>query len=444
MSAEGPEGERRPRVLPAGYVTDGVPGIGGRLKARPEDFLVDEQPLYLPCGEGEHVYLYIEKRQMSTFELIGLVAKHFRVGRSAVGHAGLKDKQAVTRQLLSVHVPGRSVEDFGMIQHARVRVEWADMHTNKLRPGQLKGNRFVIRVRDVSPTAALNADRALRGLMRTGVPNRYGEQRFGAVWRNHLVGAAHVVGDWKGVCDGLLSMSAVFADIDAESREAYDRGEYARAFETMPRAAATERRVLRVLADGGDFERAAAAVQDRELTFFQSAMQSAVFNEVLDRRLTEGRLSDLGDGDVAWKHDNGSLFDVDGEALGAGDLDARLARFEVSPSGPLWGPQMKRARGGVDDVELASLREFGLTPPDLERADAEGRLFQRGSRRPLRVALADVEVEGGMDEHGGYVKCAFDLPPGSFATVVMREVMKTDLIDPAKPELGRAGERFDA
>ena len=160
MPADQPEDRRSP-LASAAYLTADVPGIGGVIKQRPEDFLVEEIPLYEPCGEGEHIYLMVEKRHMPTFEAMGVVANHFGVRHEAVGYAGLKDKHAVTRQVLSVHAPGKRPEDFPMIQHDRMAVLWADLHTNKLRQGHLKGNRFSIKVRSTDMSKALHAKRVL-------------------------------------------------------------------------------------------------------------------------------------------------------------------------------------------------------------------------------------------------------------------------------------------
>src|SRR5687768_4723165 len=82
-----------------------TPGIGGVIKQRPEDFLVDEQPLYEPEGQGEHLYIFVEKRGMTTTDVVRRLTKAFRVGRGDVGYAGMKDKHAVTRQHFSVRLP---------------------------------------------------------------------------------------------------------------------------------------------------------------------------------------------------------------------------------------------------------------------------------------------------------------------------------------------------
>ena len=90
--------------LPQRYLTPGS-GIGGTIKTRPEDFLVEEVPLYDPCGTGEHLYLGIQKTGVSHMELISHLRRHFDVPRRAIGFAGMKDKAAVTQQTVSIYLP---------------------------------------------------------------------------------------------------------------------------------------------------------------------------------------------------------------------------------------------------------------------------------------------------------------------------------------------------
>lgn len=421
-----PPPDRAAHLTPARYLTADLPGIGGTIKDRPEDFLVDEQPLYEPVGQGEHIYMLVEKRSMSTLELVGLLAGHFGVRRSAIGYAGLKDKHALTRQVISVHVPGKKIEDFPMVRHERIGVLWTDYHTNKLRPGHLRGNRFSIRVRGVPIGAVLTAQKALQRLERLGVPNRFGEQRFGHLANNHVVGRAIVLGDRKGVVDEILGPGRERPQVQAEARRLYAEGNFAAALDAFPRSARTEGAILRALVNGATHERAAATVGEVEVRYFVSAFQSAVFNAVLDARLLAGTLGELYEGDVAWKHDNGALFAVTPEVAADPELAARLAAFDISPSGPMWGVSMKRATGRTDEAEIAALAGAGVTLDDLQRFDERAGNLINGARRPLRVPLLYPDVEGGADEHGTYVRCVFELPAGSFATTVMQEIMKPE------------------
>lgn len=413
-----------PGIKPQHYVSAEVPPLGGVIKQRPEDFLVDEQPLYQPSGEGEHIYMLVQKKMMSTLEMIGIIAKHFGVSRKDVGFAGLKDKHAITRQVVSIYAPGKKIEDFPMLQHESLGVLWADYHNNKLRPGHLRGNRFSIRIRNVEPTKVRDALRVMTILKRTGVPNRFGEQRFGMLANNHLIGRAIICGDWDAAVRELLGPNAQYPEFNAEARRLFTEGKYREAIVAYPLQATIETRVLNALSQGKDARRAFQVLDETSIRFYLSAFQSAVFNAVLDDRLARNTLGTLAVGDVAIKHENGAVFAIDEPTLADPETQRRLAVFEISPSGPMWGTRMLQGTGECENAERSALEAAGVTLAQLESFDQSSRYPLEGKRRPLRVPLIDPEVEGGVDEHGPYVRCAFELPKGSFATVAMREVMK--------------------
>jgi tRNA pseudouridine13 synthase len=410
------------------YLTQAIPGIQGTIKQRPEDFLVEEIPLYRPDGQGEHIYMFIEKQGLTTLQLRDAIAHHFKVDRRAVGHAGLKDKRAVTRQVISVHAPGKNPEDFPSFQHDRARVLWVDVHTNKLERGHLSGNRFSIKVRDVNPIDVRNAKASLDLLARIGLPNRFGVQRFGYLMNNHLVGRAIILGDHQGALDLILSPCDGAPKGSVDAREAYARGDFQTAVELMPKVFKLERNALRALSNGEPPPKAFRAIDQTAAGFFISSFQSAIFNAVLNERVRAGTLDRLIPGDLAFVLKNRSTFTVTEAELRENPqaLQSRLDGFEVSPSGPMWGTTMPPAAGEVAEQELAALAQAGVSTKDMELCEQRDRLpMIGGDRRPLRIPVIDHEVEGGIDEHGAYIRCAFELPRGSFATTVMDEVMKT-------------------
>ncbi len=413
------------------YLSHEVPGIGGEIKQRPEDFLVEEIPLYRPSGRGEHVYMFVEKQGLTTLQLRDAIAHHFRVDRRAVGHAGLKDKHAVTRQVISVHTPGRTPEDFPSFQHDRARVLWVDLHDNKLQRGHLLGNRFSIKVRGVDPLSVRHAKAALDLLERVGVPNRFGEQRFGYLMNNHLVGRAIILGEHQEALDLILSPKDGAPKGSVDSREAYALGDYEKAAELMPKVFKLERNALRSLAKGEGPLRAFRAIDQTAAGFFISSFQSAVFNGVLNERVRSGTLDRLEPGDLAFVLKSRATFEVTAQELEEGGeaLQSRLDQFEIGPSGPMWGTTMPLAGGDVGQRELLALARAGVAPKDMELCEQrDGLPMIGGDRRPLRIPLIDPEVEGGLDEHGAYIRCAFELPRGSFATTVMDEVMKSSSV----------------
>ncbi|MBX3357068.1 MAG: tRNA pseudouridine(13) synthase TruD [Phycisphaeraceae bacterium] len=405
------------------YLTAEVPPVGGVLRARPEDFVVDELPAYEPTGSGEHIMLLVEKRGLATSDLIGALAKHFGVRRESIGYAGLKDKQAVTRQHVTVHVPGKSAADFPAFEHPSITVLWAEMHANKIRRGHLAGNHFVIRVRGVDPGLVVRAFASMRLLAAQGVPNRTGIQRFGALANNHLVGRAAILGEYRHALDVMLGPDDAAVRLALEARQLYAQRRYDEARHAWPRRYGAERRALASLAKGTGPKRAFESIETLQRTFFFTAFQSAVFNSVLDRRIADGTLGRLVPGDIAFKHDNGAAFAVDAAVAADPETVRRVARLEISPSGPMWGPGLMRATGEVGAVEERALGDAGVSPEAID-AYAEGDEHLEGSRRPLRVPLRHPDIESGVDDHGSYIKCVFELPRGAFATVVMDEIMK--------------------
>lgn len=156
-----------------------MPPLAGRIGEAPEDFRVDERPLYEASGEGEHLYLHVEKRGLNTDDLVRRIAKAAGVSPRDVGYAGLKDRHAVTTQWLSVALPAPP-EAWDLGEEARVLA--TARHTNKLRTGHLTGNRFAIRLVDLEDSAQLLERAAV--LRQTGVLNGFDAQRFGREGRN--------------------------------------------------------------------------------------------------------------------------------------------------------------------------------------------------------------------------------------------------------------------
>ncbi len=115
------------------------------------------------------------------------------------------------------------------------------------------------------------------------------------------------------------------------------------------------------------------------------------------------------------------MFAVTADELAGAELTARLDRLEISASGPLWGAGMIRAGPAVDAVELEALKAIGVAQETFATRDYEF----RGARRPLRAPVGNPSTDAGVDEDGAYIRVAFDLPAGSYATVLLREMMKT-------------------
>ena len=397
------------------YLTQDLPGIGGQIKAAPEDFNVEEIPLYTPSGEGEHTYFALRKRNLATMEAIRRVASALHVSPNTFGHAGLKDAKAVTTQMLSVQ--GVSPERLLALDLPNIEILWAKPHRNKLRVGHLRANRFQIVVRNVQPNALARAQEVLARLQQKGVPNRFGEQRFGIKGDSYQIGRAFVQQDWKAVLDVFLGQPGEMESEQLQAaRCAYADNALERAYDLFPRSTHTnERNVLNALMQRpADLESACMAMPVNLRKFFLSAYQSYLFNRVMERRLSS--LGTLFVGDLAMKHRNGACFHVENPNIEQPRADA----FEISPTGPLFGYKMTAPHGEPGRIETEVLSEDGLVSTSFH---VRSPVRVDGARRALRLPIEAASVE----EVDVGLRLSFTLPPGGYATVVLDEVMKTGL-----------------
>jgi tRNA pseudouridine13 synthase len=320
-------------------LTAALPGTGGVLRASPDDFVVDELPAYPASGAGDHVFVQLEKRGLTTPAAIGTIAAALGVDRRDVGAAGMKDRHAVTRQWISLPPPV-TPERALALELPGIRVLQAIRHGHKLRTGHLRGNAFRLAVRGVGPEAVDRAAAILAALARApGVPNAFGEQRFGRDRDNADAGRALVTG---------------------EARRGRDRR------------------------------------RDRLLV---SALQAALFNRWLAARIADGLYATALDGDVMHKLASdtvrGGMFD----STDAATDQARLVAGELAPTGPMFGHRMRAPAAGTRaaEREAAILAAAGLALDDFRRVGplAEGTRRDAGMvvTAPTVTALGPDAIE---------------------------------------------------
>lgn len=397
------------------FLTAQVPGTGGRIREQPEDFQVDEIPLYEPSGEGDHLYISVEKSGLTTYDLLRELARTLNCKERDLGYAGLKDARAITRQTISV--PLRKPDDVKGLQIPGVTILSARLHRNKLRPGHLAGNRFQIRIHQVNPGGLKHALATLDILEKTGVPNRFGEQRYGALGNSHRIGRALLREDYNAAASEIIgNPTEIIHPGWQQAAEAYRSGDLETAIEKLPRHCRPERRLLELLRDGKSHRKAVRAIPRKLLRLYLSAYQSSLFDHLVNMRLDA--LDQVWAGDLAYKHVNGACFlvtDPSAEQL-------RANSFEISPSAPLFGHKTKLAEGHAGQLEHDLLDREGLS---LESFRLSGGLAMEGERRPMRVPVHSpkaVPVEDGL-------LVSFSLPKGSFATTVLAEVIKSRGLD---------------
>jgi tRNA pseudouridine13 synthase len=330
------------------------------IRRTPEDFVVEEIPLYAPSGQGEHLYVTFTKRGLTTLDAVAAIARALDVDPRAAGFAGMKDKHAVTTQTASFAFPiARDAEGaVAALAVPGVTLLAAARHINKLKPGHLAGNRFTIALADV-PDAEVPALRArLEAIGRTGVPNAFGPQRFGREGDNPERALAWLAGKERG-----------------------------------PRS-------------------------PREQRLYFSSLQSLLFNRVLARREAAGSWASVLPGDLAKKHDSGGLFPVPLEGTELDDAKARAEAGAVSATGPMFGAKMRWPEGEPLAIEREVLGEASPEPLNWDGL----RHLGEGTRRSLRLFVAEMASEvRSMDPSTGraVVIARFVLPKGGYATTVL-------------------------
>lgn len=281
----------------------GEPRASGCIRSAPEDFRVDEITPVIPDGAGEHLLLQVRKRNTNTDWLAGRLASALGVHRREASYAGRKDRHAVTSQWFSVRVPGEEPPDWQQALPPEAELLQVHRHGRKLRRGTLSGNRFVIVVRDLAGEVETLAARVAH-VRSEGVPNYFGEQRFGRGGAN------------------LESARAMFA---GQARR-------------MPRSR-------------------------REMLL--SAARAQIFNAVLTRRVADASWNALQAGDVAALAGSHSVFEVEEpDEL----LRERVMAHDIHPTGPLWGKGPPTSKAAVRDLETEVAGQFRTLAEGLEAA----------------------------------------------------------------------------
>jgi tRNA pseudouridine13 synthase len=363
----------------------------GRIKGLPEDFVVEELPAYSPSGVGEHVFVRLTKTDRTTMDAVRAISRELGCDARTAGFAGMKDRRARTTQTISLQAPrGVNARDLAA-QATALRLDGIEIHEavphgNKLKPGHLAGNRFAITVREVPASGVETAVRILTDIARTGFPNAFGAQRFGARGDNADRARAWLRGDERG-----------------------------------PR----NPRMQRLL---------------------WSSLQSAVFNAVLSARVSDGTWTTPIVGDLLKRRDSGGLFvcsDVQTDR-------ERALTGEVSPTGPIVGARMRSPEGVPAELEQRIAADILGDGIDLARTRSLGEGTRRALRvwvDALRCELlpSEPDADGSSDANASRgeepgkgtasMRVHFVLPKGAYATTVLAAAFTVD------ESRGESGER---
>jgi len=335
----------------------GKPEIRGKLKAQNSDFRVDEIMPVQTSGEGEHLWLMIEKNGSNTDWVAQQLAKHAGVKSMAVSYAGMKDRHAITTQWFSLHLPGMDDPDFSTMDEDEFKILKMSRHNRKLKRGALSGNRFQIRItglrgdtesREESAEKSLekSLEKTLQNIKQKGVPNYFGEQRFGREMGN-------------------LSKA-----------------------EKM-------------------FNRELKKVKKQQRGLYLSAARSWIFNKILSARIEQQNWLTPMSGEVYMLNAKSACFASENNEA----EEQRLINKEINLSACLWGEGESMATEEVLELEETIAADFKNLTGGLESA----RLKQE--RRSLRLVPENLS----WNIVGDVLELEFELPAGTFATMVLRE-----------------------
>lgn len=411
------------------FLTD-TPGIGGRLKKEPEDFIVDEIPHDIQAEDGgEYTIAKVRSRNWETNRLVRKFARVLGISRKKIRFAGTKDKRAVTTQYFQFEHPAERVESISLPDVGIMRV----FETNViLEIGDLIGNRFRIVVNDVE----MPVDRAFENCQKVrrevldlgGFPNFFGIQRFGAVRPiTHLVGKHIVRGDFREAV-----LTYVANPIEGEPKEAYDARkklqedlDFRQALQQFPEKLSFEKAILNHLVRSeDDFIGGLYQLPDNLLLMFVHAYQSFLFNKILSKRM-ERRLplNEPAFGDYVLPLDQYGLPNHDRHILvthqNLEKVSAQARKGKALVSAVLFGKESVFSEGEMGEIEREAIEEEGLRGKDFLIPKMR-KLTSKGTRREILAPLSELGIEQEEDS----IVLEFELNKGCYATSLLREFMK--------------------
>ena len=337
----------------------------------PRDFVVDEIPLYDFTGEGEHLVLHIRKKNLSTWEMVDIICNTTGCKAKEIGTAGLKDKNALTTQYISV--PARIEEKLKDFEHPQIKILSSIRHNNKIRTGHLKGNRFFIRIKKVLPVAAKKLDQAVKNIAKEGMPNYFGYQRFGNDGDNYKLGQEIVEGKRK---EKNKKKSRLF--VSAYQSHLFNLW--------LSRRIEISKLCAGLAADE------ASEVLNLDIKLVKQIQKQPHPFKMLP-------------GDLCMHYPYGKIFYAE-------DLEAESKLFyekDRVPTGLLPGKKVKKS----EDIAHTIEKDFDVP------------MGEDGTRRYAFVFPEDIETH--FREDKAWYELHFTLPKGSYATVLMEELAKREI-----------------
>ena len=403
-------------------------GIGGCIKTVPEDFFVDEIICLPVPSNGKHVIARVSVYNWETNALLTALARNLHVSRDAIGFAGMKDKRAITVQLMSFPA---TINNVLALSLKGVTVEVLYTASRPIYRGQLKGNKFrvVIRNVDTNIECAMRICEYIEAV--GGMPNFFGIQRFGVMRPiTHLIGKYIILGRFEQAV-----MSYVANPIAGEPVSSFrarkileDTRDFAGALEDYPYNLQFERAIIHYLSSHPNYWKGALQQLPSNLTrMFVHAYQSFIFNLVLSRRYQEDiPLHHASIGDIVFPKDREcNLQDTKGILVNnynLGKINKQIAKGNCFPTAPLIGYDSQLAAGKPGDIERAIIHEEEIDPTKFN-VPGLPQFASAGMRRIVLAPISDLQVHGTDNT----LHLSFSLRKGCYATSLLREFMKAPI-----------------
>ena len=348
-----------------------------------DDFVVREIPLYEFSGDGEHSIVEISKKDMTTQEALHVLSEVTGAKMRDFGYAGLKDKQGMTTQFISM--PRKFESNLANFSHEKMKILSLNVHKNKLRIGHLKGNSFFIRLKKVLPSNAKKLEQAFVSIDKMGYANYFGYQRFGKFGDNAETGLELLK---NGTINGKKSKNVKLNDflISAYQSDLFNRW----------------------LSKRVEISRFAQDFSLSEL----AQIYPYLSGENLKNLKSQKRFFKLIEGEVLGHYPHGKCFLCE-------DLDAEGARFDardITSCGLIAGAKAYEAQGtarAVEDQIFAQVNEY--------------KAKMTGSRRFAWCYLEDTNYK--YNEEKAHFTINFTLQKGSYATVVLEEILHKNIFE---------------
>ena len=409
-------------LLGMNYYASDTEGIGGKLRDAPEDFLVEEIPLIKKGGtSGPFLICRLTKTNWELGHAIKEIAKRLGISHRRIGWAGTKDRNAITRQWISLY--NVTAEQVAGIHLADIMLEPLGQANESLSLGDLLGNHFDIVIRDAEPVELEQRVHAINTTVSEGIPNYFGLQRFGATRPvTHLVGEWILKGDYE---QAVMTYVGLAFDGEAEHvREIRSKfleiRDIKAALSDLPPQMSYERAMLHYLySHPTDYGGALLELPPKLLSMFVSAFQSYLFNCALSRRFDDGgTLTGPLAGDQLL-FANGRTDSVTTSNKHAVSLHLARGRCTIALFMP--GKTLVASKSDGDNAIAEILTSHGITSEDFARASAFVHTRFDGAFRPIAL-----KTEIGVTIDNTAVRLKFSLPPGHYATTVCREFMQAD------------------